>query len=140
MNMNLNAQWIAGFTDGEGCFHIGINKNKYMLLGFQVLPEFSIVQHEKDIKLLYALKSFFGCGIVRRNSGNYYCFRVRGQKNLNVNIIPFFEKHRLKTCKRIDFFRFRKVLRMIDRNEHLKLEGLTHIIKIKQLKTKGKQN
>jgi hypothetical protein len=24
--MNLNAQWIVGFVDGEGCFHIGINQ------------------------------------------------------------------------------------------------------------------
>jgi hypothetical protein len=25
--MKLNAQWIVGFVDGEGCFHIGMNKN-----------------------------------------------------------------------------------------------------------------
>ena len=26
--MDLNAQWVVGFVDGEGCFHIGINKNQ----------------------------------------------------------------------------------------------------------------
>jgi hypothetical protein len=25
--MKLNAQWVVGFVDGEGCFHIGMNKN-----------------------------------------------------------------------------------------------------------------
>ena len=46
--MNLNAQWIVGFVDGEGYFHIGINKNESMKLGVQVLPDFHVVQHERD--------------------------------------------------------------------------------------------
>ncbi len=37
--MRLEAQWIVGFVDGEGCFHISINKNDTMTAGFQVLPE-----------------------------------------------------------------------------------------------------
>jgi hypothetical protein len=45
--MKLDAQWIAGFVDGEGCFHIGINQNKDMLLGYQVLPEFVVTQHKR---------------------------------------------------------------------------------------------
>ena len=28
MNKKLDAQWIAGFTDGEGCFAIEINKQQ----------------------------------------------------------------------------------------------------------------
>ncbi len=34
----LNALWIVGFTDGEGCFHILINKIPEMSLDWQVLP------------------------------------------------------------------------------------------------------
>jgi hypothetical protein len=48
MSMNLNAQWVVGFVDGEGCFHVGINQNESMSLGVQVLPEFTVVQHEVD--------------------------------------------------------------------------------------------
>jgi hypothetical protein len=57
--MNLNAQWIVGFVDGEGCFHIGINKNQEMKLGVQVLPEFTVVQHEVDEQVLVCPKSLF---------------------------------------------------------------------------------
>ena len=131
--MNINAQWIVGFTDGEGCFHVGINTNKGMTLGFQVLPEFTVVQHQRDVKVLYALKDYFGCGVVRKNNGNVLCYRVRGQENLSMKIIPFFEKHRLKTSKQVNFRKFRKVIRMVERGEHLKPEGLDHIRKIKQL-------
>ena len=131
MSMNLNAQWIVGFTDGEGCFHVGINKNESMSLGVQVLPEFTVVQHEVDEQVLYALKDYFGCGVVRKNHGNRLSYRVRGQENLQKQILPFFEKHKLKTRKRVDFEKFRKVILLIEKKEHLTPDGLEKIRKIK---------
>ena len=130
--MNLNAQWIVGFVDGEGCFHIGINKNQAMKLGVQVLPEFTVVQHQVDEQVLYALKAYFGCGVVRKNHGTRLSYRVRGHKNLLDKIIPFFEKHQLKTRKRVDFAKFRKVVLLMEKGEHLNPDGLE---KIRQIKT-----
>ena len=129
--MNLTAQWIVGFVDGEGCFHVGINQNKAMRLEVQVLPEFTVVQHEVDEQILHGLKDYFGCGVVRVNHGTRLCYRVRGQENLRDRIIPFFEKHKLKTRKRVDFEKFRKVILLIEKGEHLKPEGLEEIRKIK---------
>ena len=130
--MELNAQWIVGFVDGEGCFHIGINKNSTMTLGVQVLPEFTVVQHQRDEQVLYALKAYFGCGVVRKNHGTRLCYRVRGHENLLQRILPFFEKHQLKTRKRVDFAKFRKVVLLMEKGEHLTQEGLE---KIRQIKT-----
>ena len=132
MNMKLNAQWVVGFVDGEGCFHIGINKNQEMKLGVQVLPEFTVVQHEIDEQVLHGLKAYFECGVVRKNHGTRLSYRVRGQANLLQKILPFFEKHQLKTRKRVDFEKFRKVVLMIEKGEHLSLDGLE---KIRQIKT-----
>ena len=129
--MDLNAQWIVGFVDGEGCFHIGMNKNQTMKLGVQVLPEFTVVQHQVDVQVLHALKDYFGCGVVRKNHGTRLCYRVRGQDNLLHKILPFFEKHQLKTRKRVDFAKFRKVILLIQKEEHLTLEGLEKIRQIK---------
>ena len=130
--MDLNAQWIVGFVDGEGCFHIGINQNQTMKLGVQVLPEFTVVQHEVDLQVLYALKDYFGCGVVRKNHGTRFCYRVRGQENLLQRIVPFFEKHQLKTRKRVDFAKFRKVVLLMEKEEHLNPDGLEQIVKIKR--------
>ena len=130
MSMNLNTQWIVGFVDGEGCFHVGINQNESMSLGVQVLPEFTVVQHQVDEQVLYGLKSYFGCGVVRKNHGTRLSYRVRGQENLRERIIPFFEKHQLKTRKRIDFLKFRKVLLLMEKGEHLKPDGLETIRQI----------
>ena len=129
--MDLNAQWIVGFVDGEGCFHVGINENQSMKLGVQVLPEFTVVQHQVDEQVLYALKAYFGCGVVRKNHGTRLCYRVRGQENLRNKIIPFFEKHELKTRKRIDFAKFRKVLLLMEKGDHLNADGLEKIRQIK---------
>jgi hypothetical protein len=132
MTMNLNAQWVVGFVDGEGCFHIGINQNKEMKLKLQVLPEFTVVQHEVDQQVLYALKAYFGCGVVRKNHGTRLCYRVRGHENLLSKIIPFFEKHPLKTRKHVDFEKFRKVVFLMEKREHLSADGLEKIQQIKE--------
>ena len=92
--MKLEAQWIVGFVDGEGCFHISINRNDTMTLGYQVLPEFTVVQHEKDVKVLHALKAYFRCGVVRVNrkdkTSTRMAYRVRNVKHLLDIISPFF--------------------------------------------------
>ena len=125
--MDLDAQWIVGFVDGEGCFHVGINPHPEMTAGFQVLPEFTVVQHERDIQVLHALKAYFGCGVVRKNNGDRMAYRVRGHEHLSKNIISFFEKHPLKTRKRVDFMKFREIVNLMNQGEHLTPGGVEHI-------------
>ena len=123
----LEAQWVVGFVDGEGCFFIGINPQPDMTAGYQILPEFTVVQHERDVQLLYALKQFFGCGVVRKNHDQRMCYRVRSADHLRERIIPFFEKHVLKSKKQLDFLKFRDVLRLMEYGEHLKPDGIERI-------------
>ena len=136
--MKLEAQWVVGFVDGEGCFHVGINPHKEMTAGYQVLPEFTVVQHKRDVKLLHALKDFFGCGVVRTNHGDRMAYRVRGQKHLLETIIPFFMKHSLKTGKNIDFRKFRRVLLEMERGNHLTREGVEEIRRIASQMNRGR--
>ena len=129
----LDASWITGFTDGEGCFHISINRIPGMSLGWQVLPEFRIVQHEKDETVLYKIKDYFGFGDVRINRTDHHGtrkeFRVRGLENLN-KIINFFNKYKLNTSKRKDFEIFSEVIQLMNNKKHLTKEGLNKIAKL----------
>jgi hypothetical protein len=125
--VHLDPQWVVGFVDGEGCFYVGVNPQPSMSVGHQVLPEFVVVQHERDVKVLHALKAFFACGVVRRNHGDRWCLRVRGHENLKRSIVPFFERHELKTLKRQDFISFRRVIRLMEEGKHLTVEGLSEI-------------
>ena len=108
-----------------------------MNTGYQVLPEFTVVQHERDAQALHALKAFFGCGVVRSNHGDRLAYRVRSKEHLLERIIPFFEKHELKTKKRVDFQKFRKVVRMMGQNRHLTSEGIEEIRRIKDQMNRG---
>jgi LAGLIDADG endonuclease len=136
--MKLDAEWVTGFVDGEGCFHVGINTNPDMKLGIQVLPEFTVVQHERDVQLLHSLKTFFGCGVVRTNHGPRMAFRVRSREHLTTRIVPFFEKHPLKSQKRIDFEKFRDVLRAMETGDHLDSAGVENIRRIAAQMNRGR--
>ena len=132
-NKIINSDWIRGFTDGEGCFYVGINKNNTMTMKVQVLPEFSITQHKRDVKLLYKIKDFFGCGLIKKNNKDVMCYSVRNLKHLNTIIIPFFEKYQLLTSKKYNFIKFRWIVKcMIERKYHLNEEGLYKIKAIKK--------
>ena len=135
--MKLEAQWVTGFVDGEGCFYVGINEHPDMKAGYQALPEFTVVQHKRDVQVLHALKAFFDCGVVRTNHGDRMAYRVRHREHLLRRIIPFFVEHPLKTKKRVDFEKFRHILLMMEAGDHLTVEGIQRIRKIASEMNRG---
>jgi hypothetical protein len=124
--MDLSPDWVVGFVDGEGCFYVGINPHPEMTLGYQVLPEFRVVQHERDSQVLYGLKRFFRCGVVRRNHEDRFELRIRKLSCLE-EVVAFFERHPLKTKKYVDFKKFARIVRWMDKGQHLTPAGLIKI-------------
>jgi hypothetical protein len=123
----LDADWIVGFVDGEGCFYVALNKLEKMTLGWQVLPEFRVVQHQRDEVVLYRIREYFGFGIVTVNHGDRKEFRVRGLENLN-RIVRFFRQYSLQTpSKRRSFEIFCQIIEMMNNKEHMSKEGLDKI-------------
>jgi len=119
------AYWIVGFTDGEGTFSVSKIKNPTTKSGYQYFPEFVISQGEKSLNALKQIRKYFKCGNIyvnRRNDDhreNLYRYCVRSRKDLNEKIIPFFQKHKLKTAKIKDFKRFCQIIRAMNKGEHL---------------------
>lgn len=122
MTAQLQAQWIVGFVDGEGCFNLDVHVQKGMKWGIQMQPEFTVVQHDCDRQVLEALKDYFGCGSVsvnrKDNTSTRLHYRVKSVQSLKDNILPFFEKHKLKTKKGIEFQRFRDIVLKMDAGYH----------------------
>jgi hypothetical protein len=127
--MELDPNWVVGFVDGEGCFYVGITAHPEMTVGYQVLPEFRVVQHECDLQVLYALKRFFRCGVVRRNHEDRQELRIRKFSCLQ-QVVDFFERHPLKTKKNADFKKFARIIRWMAKEDHLTREGLIKIIEL----------
>ena len=141
--MKINKDWLTGFVDGEGCFYVGINKSSDLKVGYQVLPEFRIIQHERDVELLYSIKNFFGYGSVVKNrscNSKIMEYRIRSIDSLFNVIIPFFERNKLLTKKKLDFIYFRRILLIIKKGDHLKLDGLEKIREIKDKMNRNKQD
>ena len=125
----LDPRWVSGFVDGEGCFHVSINKVPKMSNGWQVLPEFRIVQHSRDEAILHRLRDFFGCGRVVLNRGTQKELRIRRLNDLK-RIVEFFSDFQLQSKKRKDFEMFRDIINAMTRREHLEENGLASIAKI----------
>ncbi len=128
----LDAQWIVGFVDGEGCFHVALNKQTKMTLGWQVLPEFRVVQHKRDEAVLYRIRETFGCGVVCTNNGDRKELRVRGLENL-IKIVEFFKEHQLHTVKAQSFEFFSQIITIMKEGKHLTQEGLHEIAHLASL-------
>jgi LAGLIDADG endonuclease len=132
----LAAEWVVGFVDGEGCFSIPIFRNRSCRLGWQVQPEFAVVQGERSASVLFALEAFFGCGVVsvnRRNDNHrqdMWRFSVRRLADLQKRIVPFFEANPLRTAKACDFAGFAAVICLMARGDHLSMDGLSQIAAI----------
>ena len=144
----VNLGWVLGFVDGEGCFSINFIKQadrqeserirRGYKLGLQVAHEFAVTQGESSKPSLIKLKKFFGVGEIyinkRYDNHKEHLFRYTVRKKvdlLNV-IIPFFEKHMLRTNKYKNFKLFAKCVNMINRKEHLTQNGLLKILKISE--------
>jgi hypothetical protein len=79
--------------------------------------------------VLYSLKRFFQCGVVRRNHDDRYELRIRKMDCL-LNVVNFFEKHPLKTRKNVDFKKFARIVRWMQEGKHLEKEGLIQIVEL----------
>jgi len=140
MTTNLEVQWVVGFVDGEGCFNLDIHVKTDMRWGIQMQPEFTVVQHERDVQILHALKELFGCGSVGVNrtdsTSTRMHYRCKSVKDLNEKVIPFFEKHRLKTKKGVEFDKFRDIVRLmyIDYHNQSLKQFLEIVLKGEQLR------
>ncbi|MBI2660560.1 LAGLIDADG family homing endonuclease [Candidatus Woesearchaeota archaeon] len=118
----LDPNWITGFVDGEGCFYVGINQHN-RTKQWQLLPEFRIVQHQRDEQVLHRIQKFFGFGAVTVNHGDRKEFRVRGLENLN-KIVEFFNQNKFQTrSKQKSFEVFSCIIKMMNNKEHLSEAG-----------------
>lgn len=91
----LNDSWIAGFTDGDGCFNISFikPKNKFLIR--------FILSQQEDLSFL---KPIFQVGFVEYNSANknfsYVISDWSGAANPNINVvISYFRSTPLRTNK-----------------------------------------
>lgn len=141
-NLDLNNNWLAGFSDANASFQIkliSINKRTEVRLNFML----SIDQNNKDLLIL--IKNFLGGSISKNN----YAYGLTNKEDLiytynsislgsSRNVIKYLDNYHLLSTKYINYLKWRKAYILIQNKEHLNLTGLEKITKLK--KTMNRNN
>jgi LAGLIDADG endonuclease len=119
--------YIAGYVDGEGSFHVAVQRNPWTRARWQLVPEFHVSQNPERRQVLDLIVRRFGCGRIRENhrgsKDTTLVFVVRNRNDLLTKVIPFFEAQPLLSSKQQDFLIFAGIVRAMDRGKHLSSEG-----------------
>jgi LAGLIDADG endonuclease len=123
--------YISGFVDGEGCFHVAIQRNSSTRCGWQIVPEFRVSQDVLRRVVLDLIKERIECGSIRENhrnsNDNTLVLVVRNRCDLLSKVIPFFERNPMLSCKQDEFVTFARIVREMDRGAHLNDEGFERL-------------
>lgn len=126
---DIDPNWIAGFTSGEGCFSVSLKKSKGSL-GMTSFIRFILTQHSRDHDLMVRLQNFFSCGKINSDKKATYLV-VRRLSWITDIVIPFFDKYTIKGNKLKDYEDFKLVAQLMNSKAHFTKEGLEQIRNIK---------
>jgi len=123
---NLHPNYIAGLIDGEGSFNITISKDDSRSAGHRVVCEMHVTQKTHSASVLYLLKEFFGCGVVKIDNKNTDGLKDQLSSIVDISrvLIPHLDKYPLLTSKYLNYLTFKKAIKMLENKEHLTLQGI----------------
>ena len=123
------AEYISGYTDGEGCFSVSIWRRPRLYVGWEARPSFSVCQKQGKGNVLKLIRDYFGCGSIRPSStdGTDH-YETRSVHDLIAKIIPHFERYPMLSTKQQDFERFKEICGIVATGAHLRVSGLRQIL------------
>lgn len=111
---SLSNSWLAGFTDGEGCFTCSINENKGFSFNFNISQKW-----EENIEVLNHFCTLFKGGKVSKHSVyNVNEYRIGGLENCK-NVFPYFDNYRLLTKKYASYIAWKEIHGNLLNKDHL---------------------
>jgi hypothetical protein len=126
----INPWYITGFSDGEGCFHLAVNKHKRFKHGYSLGAVFKIHLHSRDLALLEKIQRYFGVGKIYKLKRGTIQFQVTSIQELKV-IIDHFDKFPLVSSKWADYILFKQGVELILNKAHLTQEGIRKFLSLK---------
>ena len=123
--------YISGFVDGEGSFHVAIQKVAHVRFKYQLLPEFHVSQSKDRPQVLELIHKAFECGYIKdnfRGKDNNLVLVVRNRSDLLSKIIPFFRKYPMLSEKQKEFETFAHIVESMDAKKHLVYENFVDLL------------
>lgn len=126
----LTQDWLVGFIDAESNYYVSMTKN-------YPRPQFTIGLHGRDRDILEKIKDFIKHGVIYEKTKSkagktktFVCYQISNQEGFDAILkmcMTSTNRCLLKTTKRVDFLRFKQIIQMISRKEHLTAEGIIKI-------------
>lgn len=99
---------------------------------------FSINPRSGDMELLKLIQIYFeGAGRIGKERNSCCDYTVGSLDQIVTKVIPHFDKYPLKTKKYSDYLLFKEAVMIMQRGEHLTIEGLQKVINIRASLNKG---
>ena len=119
-------KWLVGFTDGDGCFTIYKQGNKWSLI-------YKLSQKDTNIQQLYYIKNIQKVGHITKENTGMCSFRIRNKEHLKDVIFPIFDSYNQRTVKYYDYHIIKQAYN-IQSDNSIEKEELNLKVQQKQLK------
>ena len=123
----LTRDWLVGFIDAEGCFYVSMVEN-------YPRPQLKIGLHIRDKDIIERIQAFIEFGVIYHSKTkpviHYQISSKDGMKSIIKICTTGANRCLLKTTKRIDFLKFKQIVRIISEKKHLTPKGILTINKI----------
>jgi len=121
-------QWLVGFTDGDGNFHISQQKVGSSIkwnLGYK------LTQSVYNLRILNYIKKELGVGSITKDGTTKVQYFIRDRKVIEKFLIPIFDKYPLLSTKYYDYMKLKKALLILNNLSLTKEEKNIELIIIK---------
>lgn len=141
-NRALFEQWLVGFTDGDGNFHISrttintktgnnsedvkVNSNKWGL-------SYKLTQSAYNLRVLNYIKKELKVGSITKDNTKAQYF-IRDRKVIEKLLLPIFDKYPLLTTKYFDYIKLKQALLVLNDISLTRQDKDIKLLKIKDMK------
>ncbi len=126
----LKDSWLAGITDGEGCFTCSLLSNSTSFRYRFILTQkweanICVFEHLLEILKEYSVKG----AITPHNANNVWELRVNGLKNCK-GLFIYFDNYNLVSKKKDSYFKWKSLYDKLINKDHLNSETRLELIKL----------
>lgn len=129
LNPKMDFNWLAGFTESDGSFFIGLGNSPKSKLGVQVTLNISWAQkHRKTLELIAS--QFKGTWSYNKTH-KFWVYNIKRKSEMKYLLFSVFVNHPLYGIKYYDYLDLKRACELFNTKQHLTESGLKLLLQIK---------
>ena len=131
LNPKIDLNWLAGFTEGDDSFFIGLGNSPKSKLGVQVTLNISWTQnHRKTLELIASqFKGYWSYNKTHK----FWVYNIKRKSEIQKLLFSVFVNHPLYGIKRYEHLDLKRDCELFNTKQHLTESGLELLLEIKYI-------